>query len=86
MKDSYTWQRTMVVHPAGSIGEAMVIRSLLEGSVIRSPVAASTKFFAENEPPGGYGVEPYAFESQADEACKLIEEYLGGASESESES
>lgn len=78
-----------MVHTANSIGEAMIIRSLLESEEIRSPVSASNNIFAENEPAGGRGVAVYAFESQADEARKLIEEYLqagqSGASENDGE-
>jgi len=89
MKDTHSWQRTIAVHTAASIGEAMVIRSLLESEGIRSPVAASNNIFAENEPAGGRGVAVYAYESQADEARKLIAAYLqadqSGASDDDRE-
>jgi hypothetical protein len=76
MTGTHLWQRTVVVHTAESFGEAMIVRSILESEGIRSPVSASNNIFAENEPAGGRGVEVYAFESQADEARRLIEEYL----------
>ncbi|HVB87905.1 MAG TPA: hypothetical protein VNK23_14695 [Candidatus Dormibacteraeota bacterium] len=82
MSGSHSWQRTVVVHIAGSIGEAMVIRSLLESEGIRSPVSGSNNIFAESEPAGGRGVEVYAFESQAEEARVLIGEYLQAAQSS----
>lgn len=85
MKDDRSWQRTVVVHTAESIGEAMVLRSLLEGAGIRSPVPSSTNLFAESGPPGGRGVDVYAFESKADEARALIAEYLSEGESEESE-
>lgn len=89
MNDTHSWQRTVVVHTADSIGEAMVIRSLLESEGIRSPVSASNNIFAESEPAGGRSVAVYAFESQAEEARALIEEYLqadqSGASDDDGE-
>jgi len=77
MNDAYSRERAVLVHTADSLGEAMVVRGLLESAGIRSPGSASSNPFPVSESPGGgRGVEVYALESQADEARKLIEEYL----------
>ena len=75
MSDNYSRERAVLVHTADSIGEAMVIRGLLESAGIRSPGSASSNPFPVSESPGGgRSVEVYALESQADEARKLIEQ------------
>ncbi|MGH9715874.1 MAG: hypothetical protein ACRD4R_03975 [Candidatus Acidiferrales bacterium] len=77
MNDIYSRERAVLVHAAESIGEAMVIRGLLESAGIRSPGSvSSTPFPVSESPTGGRGVEIYALESQAEEARMVIEEYL----------
>lgn len=68
-----------MAHAAGTLAEAMVIRALLESAGIPSPGSASPDPFPLREPPGGtHGVEILVLESQADEARRLIGEYLKG--------
>ncbi len=84
--DTYSRERAVLVHTADSIGEAMVIRGLLESAGFHSSGSATTNPFPVSESPtGGRGVEVYALESEADEARKVIAEYLR-AGESESDS
>lgn len=67
----------VVVHTAGTLAEAMVIRSLLESEGIPSPGSASTDPFPLREPPEGtHGVEIYVLESQAEKARRIIAEHL----------
>ncbi len=74
-----TDESVVVVHTAGTWTEALVIRGLLESSGIASPGSTSTDPFPMREPPEGtHGVEILALESQADEARRLISEYLAG--------
>ncbi len=76
----------VVVHQAGSWTEAVVIRGLLRSAGIDSPGLTSTDPFPMREPPKGiHGVEILAFESQADEARRIIADYLAGAQGSQSE-
>jgi hypothetical protein len=77
MNDAYSRERAVLVYTADSIGEAMVIRGLLESAGIRSPGSVTSNPFPVSESPkGGRGVEVYALESQAEEARRLIREYL----------
>jgi len=70
-------EKVVNVHTAGTIAEAMVIRSLLEGAGIMSPDPLPGDPFPLREPPEGtHGVEIYVLESQAAEAEKVIEDYL----------
>jgi len=70
----------VVVHQAGSWTEAVVIRGLLRSAGIESPGLTSTDPFPMREPPKGFhGVEILAFESQADEASRIIADYLAVA-------
>lgn len=73
----HSQERVVVAHTAGSSTEAMVIRALLQSSGIASPGSESTDPFPLNEvPEGTHGVEIYALESQAEEARRIIAEYL----------
>jgi len=81
MTDFNTKERVVVAHTAGTIAEAMVIRGLLETAKIKSPGSVTSDPFPLREPPEGtHGVEIYVLESQADEARKIIAEYLLGNS------
>jgi len=69
--------RVVNVHTAGTIAEAMVIRSLLESAGILSPDPIVSDPFPLREPPEGtHGVEIYVLESQSAQAEKVIEDYL----------
>ena len=76
MDDPYLPERAVVVHTADSFGEAIVIRGLLESAGFRSPSPPSFHLLPVSETPGSSGKDVYALESEADEARKLIEEYL----------
>jgi hypothetical protein len=68
---------TVVVHHAGTSVEAMVIRGLLESAGIRSPEASGGDPFPMREPPSGMaGVDIEVLQSQADEARRIIADYL----------
>jgi len=72
-----TRERVVVVHQAGSWTEAVVIRGLLRSVGIDSPASTSMDPFPMREPPKGtHGVEILVLESQADEARRVIAEYL----------
>ncbi len=74
-----TPERVIVVHEAGSWTEAVVLRGLLESAGIESPPPTRTDPFPMREPPKGvHGVEILVPESQADDARRIIAEYLAG--------
>jgi hypothetical protein len=79
MSDQPFRERVVIAHTAGTAGEAMVIRALLESAGIYSPGSESSDPFPLREAPKGtHGVEIYVLESQAEEACRIIEEYQMG--------
>jgi hypothetical protein len=83
MTDSHSKERVVIVHIAGTLAEAMVIRGLLESANVQSPGSVTSDPFPLREPPEGMsGVEIVALESQADEARRIIAEYLQGNSPS----
>lgn len=87
MNDPYLPERAVLVHAADSFGEAIVIRGLLESAGFRSPGPPSSHLLPVSETSSSSGKDVYALESEAEEARKLIQEYLRtGASESESDS
>lgn len=100
MGEAENRDRVVNVHTAGTIAEAMVIRSLLESAGIYSPDPLVGDPFPLREPPEGtHGVEIFVLESQAGQAEQIIKDYLNsdetleteeeetpGGSESESES
>ncbi len=70
----------MVVHQAGSWTEALVIRGLLESAGITSPPSTTTDPFPMKEPPEGtHGVEILVPADQADDARRIINDYLPDA-------
>jgi hypothetical protein len=75
-------EKSVVVHTAGTMAEAMVIRALLESAGIRSPGSISSDPFPLRESPEGtHGEEIVVMESEADLAKEIIAEYLkAGAS------
>ncbi len=76
----------MVVHEAGSWTEAVVILGLLRSVGIESPASTSSDPFPMREPPKGMrGVEILVLESQAEEARRIIAEYLVGSQDLESD-
>ncbi|MFY9804093.1 MAG: hypothetical protein WA211_05995 [Candidatus Acidiferrales bacterium] len=79
MTEEYSNERVVVAHTAESSTEAMVIRSLLESAGIASPGSVSSDPFPIPEnPEGPHNLEIQVLESQADEARKVIAEYLAG--------
>lgn len=77
MSEAGNRDRVVNVHTAGTIAEAMVIRSLLESAGILSPDPIVSDPFPLREPPKGtHGVEIFVLESQAAQAEKIIEDYL----------
>jgi len=72
-------ERVVIAHTVGTFAEAMVIRGLLQSRGIYSPGSASTDPFPLRQPPEGtHGVEIYVLESQANDARRIIAEYLQG--------
>ena len=79
MSEDYSNERVVVAHVADSATEAMVIRSLLESAGIETPDSVSTEPFPIPEnPEEPHNLEIRVLESQADEARKVIAEYLAG--------
>lgn len=77
-------EQTVVIHRAGSWAEAMVLRGLLESAGIASPSFAPVDPFpAGILPPDFPGVEILVRESQAEEARRIIEDYLDEQEETE---
>lgn len=86
MKRKGASEKAVLVHTAGSMAEAMVIRGLLQSAGILSPGSVSTDPFPLREPPEGtHGTEIVVPESQAEEARRIIEERLHGNEGSESD-
>jgi hypothetical protein len=73
----------VLVHTAGTLAEAMVIRSVLQSEGIQSPGSVTTDPFPLRDvPEGTHGVEIYAPASQAREAELAIQAHLrAGAKE-----
>ena len=70
-------EKVVVAHVAGNAEEAMVIRGLLASAGIDSPGSASMDPFPVSEPlDGSHGVDVLVLESQADEARRIIAEYV----------
>lgn len=79
MSHSSNQDPVIVVHYAGTSTEAMVIRGLLESAGISSPASTFTDPFPLRETPKGtHGSEIEVLASQAEEARRIISEYLSG--------
>ncbi|MFZ0583691.1 MAG: hypothetical protein WAN72_07865 [Candidatus Acidiferrales bacterium] len=79
MSEDHSNERVVVAHTAESSTEAMVIRSLLESAGIETADELSTDPFPIPEnPEEPHNLEIRVLESQADEARKVIAEYLAG--------
>jgi len=79
MSEERSNERVVVAHVAESATEAMVIRSLLESGGIATPGSVSTDPFPiPEDPENPHNLEILVLESQADEARKVIAEYLAG--------
>jgi hypothetical protein len=79
MSEERSNERVVVAHVAESATEAMVIRSLLESAGIATPGSVSTDPFPiPEDPENPHNLEILVLESQADEARKVIAEYLAG--------
>jgi hypothetical protein len=80
--DDPTNENVVVVHYAGTWTEAMVIRGLLESAGIASPASTFTDPYPLRESPKGtHGAEIQVLASQAEEARKIIADYLAHAPE-----
>jgi hypothetical protein len=70
-------EKVVVAHVAGNTEEAMVIRGLLASAGIDSPGSSSSDPFPMSEPlDASHGVDVLVLESQAEEARRLIAEYV----------
>ena len=79
MSEERSNERVVVAHVAESATEAMLIRSLLESAGIATPGSVSTDPFPiPEDPENPHNLEILVLESQADEARKVIGEYLAG--------
>jgi len=79
MSEEHSNERVVVAHVAESATEAMVIRSLLESAGVATPGSVSTDPFPiPEDPENPHNLEILVLESQADEARKVIAEYLAG--------
>ena len=79
MNEKHSNERVVVAHTAESATEAMVIRSLLESAGIATPGSVSTDPFPiPEDPENPHNLEILVLESQAEEARKVITEYLAG--------
>jgi hypothetical protein len=80
MADHPEPERAVVAYTAGSQPEAMVIRGLLESAGIALPGPITPDPYplidANMSRGASHGVEVYVYESQADEARRIIEGYL----------
>ena len=82
MTEKPTNEDVVVVHYAGTSTEAMVIRSLLESAGIASPATTFTDPYPLRESPKGtHGAEIQVLASQADEARRIIADYVSHAAE-----
>lgn len=76
-KDREGHRETVVVHRAKSWTEATVIRGLLESAGIASPPLTRTDPYPLSNPPAEFpGAEILVRESEAEEARRIISEYL----------
>ncbi|MGH9774608.1 MAG: hypothetical protein ACRD50_06635 [Candidatus Acidiferrales bacterium] len=77
MREKTQYDRTILVHTAGTVSEAMVIRALLESNGIAAPGSISADPFPLRDvPQGSHGVEIIVLESQSDLARRIIAEFL----------
>ena len=77
MDEEPTREAVVVVHHAGTWTEAVVIRGLLGSAGMESPAPTSCDPFPMREPPkGAQGVEILVLASQAEEARRIIADYL----------
>ena len=77
MTENLNEQKTVMVHQAGSSTEAVVIRGLLESRGIVSPGSAGSDPFPMGTPPEGFrDTDILVLESQAEEAKRVIADYL----------
>lgn len=77
MDREHSQEKTVVIHTAGSATEAMVIRGLLQSAGIESPGSVTNDPFPMGEPGDAFhGSDVLVLESQADEARRVIADYL----------
>lgn len=77
MDSGHNKEKIVVIHAAGSATEAMVIRGLLQSAGIESPGSGTSDPFPMAESGDAFrDSDVIVLESQADEARKVIAEYL----------
>ena len=77
VSDKTDREKTVLVHQAGTLTEAVVIRGLLESAGIASPGSAGSDPFPMREPPEGFrDTDIVVLESQAEDARRAIGDYL----------
>jgi hypothetical protein len=72
-------ERAVIVYTAGTAAEAMVVRGLLESAGIPLPGVTADPFPLNEagwSDGASHGVEIYVYEPQADEARRIIEDYV----------
>lgn len=70
-------EKLVVIHTAGSATEAMVIRGLLQSAGIESPGSVTNDPFPMGEPGDAFhGADVMVLESQAEDARRVIADYL----------
>jgi hypothetical protein len=70
-------EKVVTIHTAGSSTEAMVIRGLLESAGIASPGSSTTDPFPVGEAVEGFHeTDVFVLESKAEEARRIIADYL----------
>lgn len=79
MYRDHSREKTVVIHTAGSAVEAVVIRGLLESAGMTSPNPVSSDPFPMGQAVAGFrDTDVIVLESQADEARRIIADYLKG--------
>ncbi len=77
MDRDHSQEKTVVIHTAGSATEAMVIRGLLQSAGIESPGSVTSDPFPMGEAGDAFhDSDVIVLASQADEARRVIADYL----------
>ncbi len=77
MDSGHSKDKIVVIHTAGSVTEAMVIRGLLQSAGIESPGSSTSDPFPMAESGDAFrDSDVIVLQTQADEARKVISEYL----------
>lgn len=86
MSEERRREKVVVVHHAGTATEAVVIRSLLESAGLDCPDTSTADMFPMREPPEGFDDTAIrVLESQAEEARRILADYLSRPEVAEAE-